>query len=102
MSGMFSEWIITGMFTGNLSAKKKGLDAVANFNIGQKASVLVFERLEMIPGHYTLRGCNRNNAKRLIHSKYKVKPKKQQAAKNHSRPQEKQEGHSRSRRKPYL
>ena len=32
-------------------------DAVANFNIGRKASVLIFEKIGMIPRIYTLTGC---------------------------------------------
>ena len=35
-------------------------DAVANFNIGRKASVLILE-LGMIPGKYTLTGCQKNS-----------------------------------------
>ena len=30
-------------------------DAVANFNIGMKATVLVFEKLNMLPGAFMLR-----------------------------------------------
>ena len=41
-------------------------DAVSNFNIGRKASVLLFEKLNMIPGIYTLQGCSTMNKKRLI------------------------------------
>ena len=33
-------------------------DAVANFNIGRKASVLIYEKLGLIPGYYTLKGCS--------------------------------------------
>ena len=40
-------------------------DAVANFNIGMKATVLIYEKLNMIPGVYTLQGCRQINAKRL-------------------------------------
>ena len=32
-------------------------DAVAIFNIGRKASILIFEMLDMIPGKYTVEGC---------------------------------------------
>jgi len=48
-------------------------DAAANYNIGSKASVLLFERLGMIPGKYTLIGCSNLNRKRLYHSDYKAK-----------------------------
>ena len=40
-------------------------DAVANFNIGRKASVLIFEKLNMTPAKYTLKGCQNINRKRL-------------------------------------
>ena len=45
-------------------------DAVANFNIGRKASILIFEKLNMIPGKYCLEGCRKINEKRLFASKY--------------------------------
>ena len=45
-------------------------DAVANFNIGRKASILIFEKLNMIPGKYCLEGCRKINEKRLSASKY--------------------------------
>ena len=48
-------------------------DAVANFNIGRKASVLIYEKLGLIPGYYTLKGCSTQNKKRLFHSGYKNK-----------------------------
>ena len=44
---------------------------MANFNIGRKASVLVFEELGMIPGKYTLTGCQKLNQKRLSGFNYK-------------------------------
>ena len=47
-------------------------DAVANFNIGRKASVLIYEKLGMIPGTYTLKGCSNLNKKRLFNAKYKA------------------------------
>jgi hypothetical protein len=46
-------------------------DAVANFNIGRKASILVYESLDIIPGAYTLKGCKNLNYKRLSRSKYR-------------------------------
>ena len=46
-------------------------DAVANFNIGMKSSVLIYEKLNMVPGVYTLRGCKRINVKRLRYAEYK-------------------------------
>ena len=46
-------------------------DAVAIFNIGRKASILIFEKLDMIPGQYTVKGCKIINQKRLSNSSYK-------------------------------
>ena len=46
-------------------------DAVTNFNIGKKASVLIYEKLNLIPGTFTLQGCDTINRKRLFASKYK-------------------------------
>ena len=40
-------------------------DAVANFNIGRKASVLVMEKMQLRPGRYLLKGCQKINRKRL-------------------------------------
>ena len=46
-------------------------DAVAYFNIGMKASILIYEKLAMIPGKFTLRACRAINAKRLSFADYK-------------------------------
>lgn len=46
-------------------------DAIANFNIGHKSSVLVYEELGFCPGSYSLKGCHNQNKKRLYHSNYK-------------------------------
>ena len=44
-------------------------DAVANFNIGRKASVLIFDKLNMIPGVFTLKGCSTLNRKKRKNEK---------------------------------
>ena len=41
-------------------------DTVAHFSIGKKASVLIYEKMNLIPGKLTLQGCKRHFA-----SKYK-------------------------------
>ena len=46
-------------------------DHVANFNVGRKACILIYEKLKMIPGKYTLKGRRSVNVKRLFASKYK-------------------------------
>ena len=46
-------------------------DALAHFNIGSKAAVLTFEKLDMIPGKYCVRGCLDINASRIRRSVYK-------------------------------
>ena len=46
-------------------------DAVANFNVGRKATVLIYELLHMEPGKYTLNGCGNLNYKRLRLAKYR-------------------------------
>ena len=43
-------------------------DAVANFNIGRKASILIFKKINMIPGKYFLEGY-RKISKVIIHIK---------------------------------
>ena len=60
-------------FSGLTQLKFGVYDAVANFNIGRKASVLTFEKMGMIPGRYMLRGCFKTNKRRLYHSKYQNK-----------------------------
>ena len=45
-------------------------DAVANFNIGKKASVLIYEKMNLIAGKFTLQGCDKISRKRLVASKY--------------------------------
>ena len=46
-------------------------DLVTNFNIGRKASVLIFEKLGMIPRKYIVTRCQKLNEKRLSASSYK-------------------------------
>lgn len=48
-------------------------DAVANLNMGMKSSVQIYEKLQMIPGAFTLRGCKSLNARRLWFAQYKAK-----------------------------
>ena len=38
-------------------------DAVANFNIGMKWSILIYEKLNIILGAFTLKGCKDINMK---------------------------------------
>ena len=47
-------------------------DAVANFNIGRKASISVLEKLNTLPGRFILKGCSVQNKKRL-RSQYRNK-----------------------------
>ena len=49
----------------------ESMDVVANFNISRKARLLIFEKLGMIPGKYTVTGCQKLNQKRLSTSTYK-------------------------------
>ena len=46
-------------------------DAVANFNIGRESCVVIFEKLRMLPGRYTLKGSQHINKRRLFNSLYK-------------------------------
>lgn len=48
-------------------------DAVANYNIGRKASVLVYKKLSMIPGRYCIKWYQTLNRKRLSNTSYKNK-----------------------------
>ena len=48
-------------------------DAVSNFNIGRKASILIYEKTKIRPGKYMLEGCSNLNKKRLRLSNYKSK-----------------------------
>jgi len=50
-------------------------DAVSNFNMGRKASVLTFKQVNMIPGKYMLHGCSNLNNKRIIKSLYRDAPR---------------------------
>ena len=40
-------------------------DTVANFNIAIKTSVLIYEKIDFVPGVHMLRGCNKYNIKRV-------------------------------------
>jgi len=46
-------------------------DAVAHFNIGWKASILVFEKLSIVPGRYCTKNVDSLNRKRLFNASYK-------------------------------
>ena len=46
-------------------------DAVAKFNIGMKSSIVVYEKLNMIPGYYTIKGLNDINKIRIKWSIYR-------------------------------
>ena len=46
-------------------------DAVANFNIGRKACVLIYEKVSMIPGSYRLKGCSTLNKNIIFRIEYK-------------------------------
>ena len=46
---------------------------MAYFNIGAKACVLLYEKLKILPGHYTLKGCTLSKKKRLYGAEYKCK-----------------------------
>ena len=41
-------------------------DAVANFNIGKKASALIYEKMNLIPGTFTLQGCDKSIVKDFL------------------------------------
>ena len=40
-------------------------DTVSNFNIGMKASILIYEKLHFAPGVHMLRGCNKYSIKKV-------------------------------------
>ena len=46
---------------------------MAYFNIGANACVLLYEKLKISPGHYTLKGCRLRNKKRLYGAEYKCR-----------------------------
>ena len=46
-------------------------DAVAHFNLGWKASILVFEKLSIVPGRYCTKNVDSLNRKRLFNASYK-------------------------------
>ena len=45
-------------------------DTVANFNVGHKASILIYECMNIIIDKYTFLGCHKINKARLRASKY--------------------------------
>jgi hypothetical protein len=46
-------------------------DAVGHFNIGMKSSIMIYEKMQMVPGRYTTKQCANLNQKRLSCSTYK-------------------------------
>ena len=48
-------------------------DAIANFNIGRKASVMIYEKMSMKPGRYTTKGCSVQNKRGIYFANYKNK-----------------------------
>ena len=54
----------------SLTVLKFGVyDAVGNFNIGMKSSILIYEKLNMIPGYFTINGSNAINK---VHIKWSI------------------------------
>ena len=51
--------------------ERGGYDAVANFNIGREAPVLIYEKMNLTPENFTLHCCDKINRKRHLASKYK-------------------------------
>ena len=43
---------------------------VANFNVGRRVSILIYEFMDIIPGKYTLLECNKISKARLCNPKY--------------------------------
>ena len=55
----------------NLSRLQLGLfDVIANFNVGRRVNILIYEFMNIIPGKYTFLGCTRINKARLRASEY--------------------------------
>ena len=56
-------------------------DAVGHFNIGMKSSILIYEKLNMIPGKFALKGCASINNKRVRRSLYRSDKRQRQNVK---------------------
>ena len=65
-NGQIWERIPKNKYVGIEHLELGAYDAVANFNIGRKASVMILERLNIVPGKYTIRGCIQSNKRRLM------------------------------------
>ena len=70
-NGTIWERIPKTKFVSLLQLKFGVYDAVANFNIGKKASVLIYEKMNMLPGEHMLKGCRTAYKRRLFHASYK-------------------------------
>ena len=57
---------------------------VANFDIGKKNSVLIYEKPNLIPEKFTLQDCHQINCKRLFASKYKTRTLQKKKTKKNS------------------
>lgn len=57
-------------YVGLIQLKLGVFNAVANFNIGRKASVMVYKQMQLVPGRYIVLGCLKLNMKRINVSNY--------------------------------
>ena len=62
-------------FVGTVHVELAMYDAIAHFNIGQKAFLNILEQLKMNPGLYTLKGCQQLNENRINNTIYKTQDK---------------------------
>ena len=72
-NGTIWERIPKNNFVGLRQLELGAFSAAAHFNIGRKASVLVLEKLGLIPGKYLVDGCRKINQKRIYLAEYKSK-----------------------------
>ena len=61
LNGMIWERLPKTTYVSLTQLKFGTYDAVVNFNIGRKSSVLIYEKLGMIPGRYMTKGCQNLN-----------------------------------------
>ena len=66
LNGMIWERLPKTRFCSLVQLELGVYDAIANFNIGRKASVLIYEKLGVCPGKNMLCGSKRLNRKRLV------------------------------------
>ena len=78
------DWISKTIYVSLTQLELGFYKTVANFNIGKKTSILIYEKPNLILEKFTLQDCHQINCKRLFASKYKTRTLQKKKTKKNS------------------